>query len=406
MERSESQLSPEIESTIAELFGTVSGESIATFENLTGDADLDGLAISIRESFLDMQLRLGPGLQVLDSEAIGNTDPCRAAIDRKWIYTGSVRRLQDTIAVSAQLTQCPDGAVTWSNSWRYRHDDLVSISDEVASRMTAESQTVSIHRSGERGTVRFHLRQRKRESTLEVLRRIEEIQEEVLARYPEKTGHFFGSLFEIHAQILIEGWGDPPSVHVIAIDTLAETGLASAPDDFFVQIVAGFAALFKGERDAMLRAFRRAAEIGDTVAVTHAHLGRALATVGHTDEALRSLDTAMSMSPEDPALVGWLAVEAAAFFAAERYEEARESAREAIDLNANDLFNRRADAFVQLAVSSAYLGRGEEARRALEDARELRPALDEAVLLLPLTVSDPELRERYVRGLRMAGIKE
>ena len=114
----------------------------------------------------------------------------------------------------------------------------------------------------------------------------------------------------------------------------------------------------------------------------------------------------MSFIPDDVQLVHWLSAKALAYFAAERYEDACEAAREAVDLNTNELFNGRADAFLQLAASSAWLDREAQAHRALDDARELRPALNEAVALAPLTAADPDLRERYLVGLRRAGLED
>ena len=55
--------------------------------------------------------------------------------------------------------------------------------------------------------------------------------------------------------------------------------------------------------------------------------------------------------------------------------------------------------------SYAHLGQIEEAAEALRRARELRPTLDANVALAPFAASGPDLRKRYLDGLRMAGLE-
>ena len=95
-----------------------------------------------------------------------------------------------------------------------------------------------------------------------------------------------------------------------------------------------------------------------------------------------------------------------AHFAAGRYQEARDACQFALSFNANDPSNTRAGTYQILAASLAHLGELKEARSALEQAVRLRPALTLDVAAVWYAASSAEHRERYLEGLRLAGLGE
>ena len=109
------------------------------------------------------------------------------------------------------------------------------------------------------------------------------------------------------------------------------------------------------------------------------------------------MEDALRLQPDAPNLRHFNAFLARACIAARRYEEAVEWARKAIHLR-SDL----AHAHCLLAVSLAYLGRGEEATAALAECRRIQPDFfDSAVELSPF--EDPAANEHLLAGLRKAG---
>ena len=93
-----------------------------------------------------------------------------------------------------------------------------------------------------------------------------------------------------------------------------------------------------------------------------------------------------------------------AHFAAGRYPEARDACQFALSFNTNDSTNVRATTYLRLAASLAHLGELKEARSALEQAVRLRPALTLEVAGVWYAASSAEHRERYLEGLRLAGL--
>ncbi len=142
----------------------------------------------------------------------------------------------------------------------------------------------------------------------------------------------------------------------------------------------------------------------ETAEIPHdqAGVGWALAIQGRPAEAIAKLERAMDLSPSDPGLARWHYSMAMAHFAADRYEQATDWAERALDNEPGKYTS--ADAHLILAASYAHLGRTTRARESLNEALQLWPDLELAFVPLPLYV-DPDLRDRYVNGLRTAGLE-
>ena len=92
---------------------------------------------------------------------------------------------------------------------------------------------------------------------------------------------------------------------------------------------------------------------------------------------------------------------ALAHFAAERYEEAVGWAQRALQRRPDFAF-----AYRTLAATYVHLGRQEEAGQALDQALQLAPDFTLAAGRRVLLTADAQVRERYLEGLRLAGLSE
>ncbi len=95
---------------------------------------------------------------------------------------------------------------------------------------------------------------------------------------------------------------------------------------------------------------------------------------------------------------------AMAHFAAERYEQAANWAQRALEHEASSY--SLAFAHLLLASSDAYLGRPDEARESLDEALRLWPGVAIKWDLWDIFMAgDPARRDRYLNGLRRAGLE-
>ncbi len=154
-----------------------------------------------------------------------------------------------------------------------------------------------------------------------------------------------------------------------------------------------------GQLDEAIAAFERATELNPSFASAHHSLGTSLVYAGRPDEAIASLETAMRLSPHHPNFALLLARVGLAHFAAERYEDAVEWSKRSIRAGIPH-------AWATVAASYAHLGRLDDARAAVEQLTRHEPDYSVADVELALSAMVPSLLERYLDGLRKAGLKE
>jgi adenylate cyclase len=169
------------------------------------------------------------------------------------------------------------------------------------------------------------------------------------------------------------------------------------------QLFLAFAHGQAGSHVEMLRTLERAIEVGPSSPSAHGGLGLALAFGGKSEEAIANLEKAIHLDPKSRMLSSWLNLMALAHFAAQRYEEAVEWAKRSSRENPDDAYAHRT-----LAASYAQLGRFDDARQALaEQLRREREISITKVMSEPWNpYAAPEFRERYIEGLRKAGMPE
>ena len=134
-----------------------------------------------------------------------------------------------------------------------------------------------------------------------------------------------------------------------------------------------------------------------------ADVGGSLAFAGRAEEAIARLEEAMRLAPRDERLPQWQYYMAMAHFAAGRYEQAARWAQRALE--DEDSSHSLAFAHLLHASSNAYLGRLDQARESLVEALRLWPGVAIKWDLSSIFMAgDSELRDRYLGGLRKAGM--
>ena len=165
----------------------------------------------------------------------------------------------------------------------------------------------------------------------------------------------------------------------------------------------GLACLFQGERKDAIVSARRAIELDPSFAGAYRLLGWLLADSGKPDEAIAVIEKGMRLSPRDPWLFQYLAAKGWAHFVARRYEAAVECLKQSLEVRRPPTV---ANWFV-LAASLAHLDRHEEAAATL---RKVLTRYERKLTLADIRRTyrfyDPDLLERFMDGLRKAGLPE
>jgi adenylate cyclase len=391
--------------------------AVLPFANMSGDPEQEYFADGISEDVITELSRFRSIFVIARNSSFtyrGQAIDVRKVakeLDVRYVLEGSVRRAGKTIRVSAQLIDATNGHHVWAE--RYDRDlvDLFAVQDEVTRSIIgsiapgivmAEIQHSKSKAAVELDTwdrimqAHWHIRRFTREDFGEACRLLEE-----LLRHEPNNAVALGDLaFALHFAAIF-GWTESPPTALARMSDVAQRAVDCDDQDAAAHTALAIHELFSGRHDDALRRLRRAIELNPNSSFAHGYIGVVHAFAGEYDLAIESSREAMLLSPRDLLIVIWRVVEGWAHLGAERFERAAESAQLAIDWNSAFV-----DAHGILASALAHGGRMDEARIALDDFVRQLPGL---------TLRDPRLirpfrrvadQERFLDGLRKAGLPE
>jgi tetratricopeptide (TPR) repeat protein len=176
---------------------------------------------------------------------------------------------------------------------------------------------------------------------------------------------------------------------------------ATAIDDCdpWGQIAFGYSSMMERRTEESLAAFRRAVSLNPSSATAHSYLSHGLAFAGHDGEAIAHGEDAIRLSPLDPEMAMFLGGIAVAHYLAGRYGEALRYGEELLRLRPGFQGAQR-----MRCASLAQTGRIEEAREFLASIRLEHPQLSIDWIRRSVPYQTPELMERFLAGMRKAGL--
>ena len=224
--------------------------------------------------------------------------------------------------------------------------------------------------------------------------------EKALELDPQLVGAFSG-LSRTHYNDVVFQWTDSTARSISEAVRAAQACIGINDRDHGGYIALGSAYGLTGQGREAISAYRLALQLNPNSSGCHFYIGISHALAGRPDDSIASLEKAMQLSPQDPQMWSYLWSMALAHLSAERHEEAVEWARRSLQ--------RKADwplTFTTLAAAHALLGQIDEARVAVQELLELSPGFSLAGVMPFLSTADPSFVDRYLGGLRKAGLGE
>jgi adenylate cyclase len=329
----------------------------------------------------------------------------------QYVVEGSVRRAGDQIRITAQLIDAVADRHIWAEHYDFEMKDVFEIQDKITSTIAtaiAPEYLSAEKQRAERKPVRnldawdhyvrayWHFSRfthADNELALELIGRAIELD-------PHGAGHH-GLLATILNVRTLYGWSESRADTVAAAREAAETAVALDDRDARALRALGMVNLYDRRTDAAVHYFDRAIDRDPFEAENHALLGNAWGAAGNYEEALRHVEYAVALSPRDAFLNSWYSHLAMAAVAAGRDTEASDWARKTITENP-----RFPGGYRSLAAAHGHLGELPEAQAALATLLRLLPGLTLTDLRDRLPLVDPAHLERYLEGLRKAGLPE
>jgi adenylate cyclase len=391
--------------------------AVLPFDNLGGDPEQEYFADGIAEDLITRlsAWRYYPVIARNSSFVYRGRSVDVKQVSRelgvRYVVEGSVRKAGDRVRINVQLIDATTGHHVWAERYDRELRDLFALQDEITEALAGwlapelmraeqeravrqEPRSLDAWDCTQRGFWHsWKLNQENNTKARAFFERAAELDPQlVMAFYGLTVTHYLDIFYQ---------WTDSWEQSVVAMVGAAERGAALDEKDAFGQLALGSAYSVTGPQDKMVAALELAIECNPSLALAYGILGNFLATLRRPGEAIAALEKAMRLSPRDPFLFAFLSGVALAHFAAGRYEDAVDWARRSLRRRTDWM-----DPHHVLAASYAHLGRLDEARAALAEAFRLQPGFSLDTFERIFTSADPDFTERYLGGLRKAGLKE
>jgi adenylate cyclase len=392
--------------------------AVLAFQNMSGDVEQEFFADGIAEDIITALSKAHWLFVIARNSSFsykGKSVDVREVgrdLGVRYVLEGSVRKAGNRVRITTQLIDATSGHHVWAERYDRALEDIFAVQDEITRSIigaiapgivAAEIQRTRGKEAAQLGQwervmrAHWHVWRFTREDCREAFH----LTDEILWRDPNNALALADLSFNWHFGGVF-GWTTEPIAKAMEKSGDAARRAVAAEDrDATAQAALAVYEVFSNRHDDAIKRLMRAIELDPNSSLARGQLGVALSFGGEPDRSIAALEDAKRLSPRDYLMVIWHAVDAWSHLHAERFADAMACAKQAIEFNP-----AFPDSHGILAAAAAHLGQMTEAQAGLA----------EFVRLLPeLTLSDPRLirpfrrpadRERFLAGLRKAGLAE
>ncbi len=321
----------------------------------------------------------------------------------RYVLEGSVRKAGQRVRIAAQLIDATTGAHLWAARFDGSLENVFDLQDKAASSVAGviepTLQAAEIQRSSERPTADLtaydlYLRALADWGSLERNRIVRAL--DLLGQAIERDPQYGSALAlaaHCHQRLELRGWTEDPEAARRSSVDLARQALRVGPDDPNVLALVAFVLGDFGEDiDVAVGLIDHCLTLNPSFAAGWHWSGVLRIFAGQPDIALQHLQTGLRLSPRDR-LANYLNAFGEAHFFSRRFDEAAANLLASLERAPGFPITYRV-----LASCYAHMGRPDEAREIVRRLAAVTPAVME-----PATrYRNPELRELYLSGLRLA----
>ncbi len=390
--------------------------AVLPFANLSGDPEQEYFADGIAEDIITALSRFRWFFVIARNSSFtykGKTvDVKDVAQDLgvRYVLEGSVRKAGNRVRITAQLIDAPTGHHVWAERYDRDLNDIFAVQDEITESIVTsvgpEFLSAEMQRA-QRKDVRsldawdyvmraaLHHSRYSKEDVAEAQRLLRK----AIELDPLNAGGFCLLAFTHLMQVQF-GWSESADQSIQEAAKAAQSAVAIDDRDAWAHTALGLVDLISRRYDDAIRRLERAIDLNVNLANAYGGLGQALALAGEYEAAVIQINKAVRLSPHDPFIVYWFGHLGLAAFVDERYEDACEWGLKAVQENPRFPGGHRL-----LAASYGQLGRRKEAAIELKELLLLMPGMTPDDVRKQVPFRKPRDMERYIDGLRKAGLK-
>jgi TolB-like protein len=383
--------------------------AVMPFQNMSGDPEQEYFADGVVEEIITALSRITWLFVIARNSSFtykGQTvDAKRVGYELvvRYILEGAVRKAGGRVRISAQLIDATTGAHLWADRFDSLLEDIFELQDEVAASVAGviepTLEAAEIRRSADRPTndltaLDFYLRALPEWDGFTkngLLRALD-----LLRRAIERDSNYGPALAVAaccHQAIEVNGWAeDPEAARCTSVD-LARRALRANPEDPNVLALTAFVLGYCGEDiDVSLGLIDRCLTLNPSSARGWHWSALLRVFAGEPFTAIEHFQNYLRLSPRDR-MATYLNGIGEAYFFSRRFDEAAANLLASLDLVPGFPVTYRV-----LASCYAHMGRLDDAREIVTRLRAITPAVMEPAM----RYRNPELRELFLSGLRLA----
>ncbi len=328
-----------------------------------------------------------------------------------FVLEGSVRKAGNRVRISAQLVEAETGNHVWAERYDRDLKDIFELQDDITCTIAAAVEPElfgferdrALHKPTEnlgawdlfqRGVaLLWRIDRANVEAGIKLMHQAVEMD----PNFGQAYGHLaFGSHL-----VLIFGWADNREETLRQGMADANRAIAIDQRDYFAHFALGRLHSPTGDHAAAIRALETSVSINPNFA--HGYYGLAAAHVygGNAEKAIENADFAIRLSPNDPLMWMFLFYKGLAHYALDDLDQAIELVERCCQFPTAQFIP-----FVWLTAMYVHVGREQDARKTLENARRLEPNLSIAYMKGIYRSTQGRRAERLFDALRKAGLPE
>ncbi|MEO0688712.1 MAG: winged helix-turn-helix domain-containing protein [Pseudomonadota bacterium] len=388
--------------------------AVMPFENLSSDPDNDYLVDGIGEEITSGLGRLPWLFVIARNSAVSYKGKSYEVADAarelnvRYILVGNVRKSGESIRISVQLIDGLNSAHLWSTRFDRQMGDVFEIQDEISERIVgALEPQVSLAE-----TKKAMAKPEQDLDAWDCVMRAMALKGEYSDAGSAEAINLLERALEIDPQYarayallgwivmwrVHQGWEDVEPALARARDA-AERAIKYDQNELWAYIALGFVATITKDTEMLVEASKRSIDINPSFAVGHSWVGAALAITGDGANAFQWIEKGRELSPRDILKDEFDVHESFAHFQVAAYPEAYAAAHSATIAQPDHIYPR-----LIMAASLGHQRKLDEAADELEQIRSLAPDLSLEAARTSSVFCDDELLERFVEGLRLAGL--
>lgn len=391
--------------------------AVLALTNMNKDPDLDYIGDGITEDLITALSRIR-SFKVISRESTFSYKG--AAIDVRevakelgvrYVLEGSVRKAGNRMRVTAQLIDAATGHHVWAERYDREMEDIFALQDEmveiIAGALEPELNAFERERALSKPPDNLdawelyqralhHMWTYEDEGTQTALRLFTQASQADPDFAPAHAYYAYSCYITV-----IMGYADDPTARLEEGLKAARRALRCDDRDAISYFALGRILMMQGDHGGSIAALRKSIELNPSFAQAYHGLGFALSLAGELEEADRTTQKAVDMSPRDPMLWAFTIVHGLNLLLMKNYEGALDWAQRTLQIPSETGYWAHA----VKAAALAQLGRVEEGRQSLASALAAKPDLSIAYLHTNLPTREPDGLKPYLDGLQACGLQ-